>query len=53
MGENMRAAVYTGPRDLKVEKVPMPRDGEGDLLIKVNLCGLCCSDVHRSRRVST
>jgi len=46
MGQNMRAAVYKGPRDLKVDEVPMPRYGEGDVLIKVNVCGICGSDVH-------
>jgi Threonine dehydrogenase and related Zn-dependent dehydrogenases len=44
--ETMQAAVYVGPRQLRVEEIARPRCGEQDVLIKVHLCGICGSDVH-------
>jgi L-iditol 2-dehydrogenase len=43
--EKMRAAVLFGPRDIRVVErpVPMPRDGE--VLVKVALCGTCGTDL--------
>lgn len=43
----MQAAVLRkiGER-LKIEKVPVPRPGRGEVLIKVTACGVCHSDLH-------
>ncbi|MEZ5099072.1 MAG: alcohol dehydrogenase catalytic domain-containing protein [Thermoleophilia bacterium] len=42
----MRAAVYHGPRDIRVETVPDPVCGERDLVLRVTACGVCGSDLH-------
>jgi len=42
IAETMRAVVIHGPRDVKVETVPVPKiEQEADVLIKVHLAGLC------------
>lgn len=45
----MRAAVYYGPNDIRVEDVAQPQIGPGELLVKVNGCGLCGSDIVKIR----
>ena len=42
----MKAAVYHGIRDLRVEEVPEPTPGPGEVKIKVKYCGICGSDLH-------
>lgn len=43
----MKAAVFHGPGvGLKVEDVPVPRIGAGDILVKVAACGVCHTDLH-------
>ncbi len=47
MARTMRAAVLRQLRTpLKLEEVPMPQPGPGELLIKVVACGVCHSDLH-------
>jgi L-iditol 2-dehydrogenase len=41
----MLAAVYHGPDDLRVEEVPVPKIGKGDLLIKVVSASICGTDL--------
>ncbi|MFG1706941.1 zinc-binding dehydrogenase [Nonomuraea sp. M3C6] len=41
----MRAAVFHGGRDIRVERVPPPSPGPGDVLIRVDSAGICGSDV--------
>ena len=43
----MRAAVYRGPNDLRIETVLVPRIGSGDLLVKVAACGVCPTDIKK------
>ncbi len=43
--ETMRAAVLTGPGRLEVREVDTPRPGPQDVLIRVDSCALCGSDV--------
>lgn len=45
----MRAAVYYGPNDIRVEDVPKPEIGPGEVLVKVAGCGLCGSDIVKIR----
>jgi threonine dehydrogenase-like Zn-dependent dehydrogenase len=45
----MKAAVYHGPRDIRVEDVPQPAPGPNDLLVAVKACGICGSDLHTYR----
>jgi len=43
----MRAARYhRAERALRVETVPVPRPGPGEVLVRVMACGICLSDVH-------
>ena len=43
----MRAVVYRGVNDLRVEWLPVPRIGSGDLLVKVAACGVCPTDIKK------
>jgi (R,R)-butanediol dehydrogenase / meso-butanediol dehydrogenase / diacetyl reductase len=42
----LRAAVYHGIRDLRVEEVAEPKPGPGEAKIRVKYCGICGSDLH-------
>lgn len=42
----MRAAVFYGKHDLRIEEVKLPDVKEKDVLIKVMACGVCGTDVH-------
>jgi (R,R)-butanediol dehydrogenase/meso-butanediol dehydrogenase/diacetyl reductase len=42
----MRAAVYHGPRDLRLESVAEPEPGPGDVKLRVIYNGICGSDLH-------
>jgi len=44
--ERMPAAVLKGPGVLEVEDVPVPDVGAGEVLVAVELCGVCGSDLH-------
>ena len=43
----MRAAVYTGNGSISVEAVPTPEIGRGELLIRVESCGVCHTDLKK------
>ena len=43
----MRAVVYRGINDMRVETVPVPEIGPGELLIKVATCGICGTDLKK------
>ncbi len=45
----MKAAVYHGPRDIRVEDIPRPAPGANEILIEVRACGICGSDLHTYR----
>jgi len=45
--EQMRAAVYRGDRQVRLETLPIPTVGPGELLVKVRGCGLCATDVSK------
>ena len=42
----MRAAVYHGTRDLRLESVDEPEPGPGDVKLRVIYNGICGSDLH-------
>ena len=46
---DMKAAVYHGPRDIRIESVPRPEPGPNELLVAVKACGICGSDLHTYR----
>src|ERR1700739_190462 len=41
----MTAAVLYGKEDLKIEKVPIPRVGDGEVLVKVQVALTCGTDL--------
>jgi L-iditol 2-dehydrogenase len=41
----MLAAVYHGPNDLRVENVPVPEIGKGEILVKVLNASICGTDL--------
>jgi L-iditol 2-dehydrogenase len=43
----MRAVVYRGANDLRVETLPVPRIGPDELLVKVAVCGVCPTDIKK------
>jgi L-iditol 2-dehydrogenase len=43
----MRAVVYRGVNDLRLETVPVPRLGAHELLVKVAVCGVCPTDIKK------
>ena len=43
----MRAAVYRGVNDIRVETMPVPAIGPGELLVKVATCGICGTDLKK------
>src|SRR6266849_3915379 len=43
----MRAAVYTGSSTVSIEHVPTPEIGPGELLIQVESCGICHTDLKK------
>ena len=43
----MRAVVYRGVNDLRLETVPVPRIGANELLVKVAVCGVCPTDIKK------
>jgi L-iditol 2-dehydrogenase len=46
----VKAAVYRGLNDLRVEEVPRPDAGPGELVVKVDVCGVCLTDVKKVRK---
>ncbi len=41
----MKAALLYAPGDLRIEEVPDPQPGPGEVLIRIRACGVCPSDV--------
>ena len=45
--KTMRAGVYRGKGIVRVEEVPVPELGGGEVLIKVAACGICGTDIKK------
>lgn len=43
----MQAAVYRGQNDVRMEDVPVPGIGAGEVLIRVHTCGICGTDLKK------
>jgi L-iditol 2-dehydrogenase len=43
----MLAAVYRGVNDVRMETVPVPAIGPGELLLRVHTCGVCGTDLKK------
>jgi len=46
----MQAAVYRGVNDVRLETVPVPAIGPGEMLVRVHTCGVCGTDL---KKIST
>src|SRR6478736_288121 len=46
----MQAAVYRGVNDVRLETVPVPKIGPGEMLLRVHSCGVCGTDL---KKIST
>jgi len=46
-GGEMRAAVYRGPSNISVEKVPVPEIQDREMLLRVHTCGVCGTDLKK------
>ena len=44
---SMQAAVYRGVNDVRLETVPVPQIGPGEVLIRVHTCGICGTDLKK------
>ena len=44
---NMRAAVYRGVNDVRVETIAVPEIGAGEVLVKIHTCGICGTDLKK------
>jgi len=43
----MQAAVYHGKEDVRLQEVPVPEIGAGEVLIRVHTCGICGTDLKK------
>src|SRR5438309_6919043 len=43
----MQAAVYRGVNDVRLETVPVPKIGAGEVLVRVHTCGICGTDLKK------
>ena len=43
----MKAAVYRGINDVRLETVPVPEIGAGELLVAIRSCGICGTDLKK------
>ena len=43
----MRAAVYWGKGDFRVDEVPVPEISAGEMLVRVEACGICGTDIKK------
>jgi L-iditol 2-dehydrogenase len=46
----MKAAVYRGINDVRLEEVPVPDIGAGEILVRMDTCGICGTDL---KKIST
>ncbi len=43
----MRAAVYRGINDVRVEEIAVPEIGPGEVLVRIDTCGICGTDLKK------
>ena len=43
----MQAAVYRAVNDVRVETVPVPQIGPGEVLLRIDTCGICGTDLKK------
>lgn len=42
----MKAARFYGNRDIRVEEIDVPQIRDGQVLVEIEWCGICGSDLH-------
>ena len=42
----MKAALFVSPHQIRVEEVEIPSPGPGEVIVKVECCGICGTDYH-------
>ncbi len=47
MAETMRAAVYRGIDHVRCETIPVPEIGAGEVLVRIDTCGVCGTDLKK------
>ncbi|MFN3513528.1 MAG: MDR/zinc-dependent alcohol dehydrogenase-like family protein [Phenylobacterium sp.] len=45
VGPRMRAAVVTGPGQIRIDEVPLPEPGPGQVRVRLEGCGVCASNL--------
>jgi threonine dehydrogenase-like Zn-dependent dehydrogenase len=45
----MKAVVYRGPRNIRVEEVPEPKPKRGEVLVRFRAGSICGTDLHYYR----
>ena len=43
--EKMKVAMYYNNNDVRIEEMPIPKINDNEILVKVQVCGICGSDV--------
>lgn len=43
----MKAAVYRGKQDVRLETLDVPRIGRGEILVRIHTCGICGTDLKK------
>jgi 2-desacetyl-2-hydroxyethyl bacteriochlorophyllide A dehydrogenase len=54
MAKQMKGLVAHAPYDYRLEDVPVPQVGKGEMLLKVDACGVCAGDIkayHGGQRI--
>jgi 2-desacetyl-2-hydroxyethyl bacteriochlorophyllide A dehydrogenase len=46
----MKAAIYHGPRDIRIEEIDRPKAGDDGLVVRVKAAGVCGSDLHAYKK---
>jgi L-iditol 2-dehydrogenase len=46
----MKAAVYRGRGDLRIEELPIPDVSAGEALVRVDACGICGTDIKKIQK---
>ena len=41
----MKAIQYHGNKDIRLEEIPLPNIENTEVLIKIDYCGLCATDI--------
>ena len=47
MSEMMQAAVFRGVNEVRCEQVPVPEIGAGEVLVRIDTCGVCGTDLKK------